>query len=44
LRLEGKEGSKVNQQLHIIANQIVAYVKRFPKPVIVMENIKWDKK
>jgi putative transposase len=39
LRLKGKEGSKVNQQLHIIANQIVAYVKRFPKPVIVMEDL-----
>jgi IS605 OrfB family transposase len=30
----------VNQQLHIIANQIVAYAKQFPKPVIVMENLK----
>jgi IS605 OrfB family transposase len=39
LRLKGKEGSKVNQQLHIIANQIVAYVKRFQKPVIVMEDL-----
>jgi IS605 OrfB family transposase len=29
----------VNQQLHIIANQIVAYVKRFQKPVIVMEDL-----
>jgi IS605 OrfB family transposase len=29
----------VKQQLHIIANQIVAYVKRFQKPVIVMEDL-----
>jgi putative transposase len=39
LRLKGKEGSKVNQQLHIIANQIVAYTKQFQKPVIVMEDL-----
>jgi IS605 OrfB family transposase len=37
--LKGKERRKVNQQLHIIANQIVAYAKQFPKPVIVMENL-----
>jgi len=37
--LKGKEGSKVNQQLHIIANQIVAYTKQFQKPVIVMEDL-----
>jgi IS605 OrfB family transposase len=29
----------VNQQLHIIANQIVAYTKQFQKPVIVMEDL-----
>ncbi|MGC8832283.1 MAG: RNA-guided endonuclease InsQ/TnpB family protein, partial [Thermoproteota archaeon] len=29
--LEGKERRKVNQQLHIIANQIVAYAKQFPR-------------
>jgi IS605 OrfB family transposase len=37
--LKEKERRKVNQQLHIIANQIVAYTKQFPKPVIVMENL-----
>jgi IS605 OrfB family transposase len=37
--LKGRERRKVNQQLHIIANQIVAYAKQFPKPVIVMENL-----
>ncbi|MGB9718726.1 MAG: RNA-guided endonuclease InsQ/TnpB family protein, partial [Thermoproteota archaeon] len=37
--LEGKERRKVNQQLHIIANQIVAYAKQFPKPVIVLEEL-----
>jgi len=37
--LKGRERCKVNQQLHIIANQIVAYAKQFPKPVIVMENL-----
>jgi hypothetical protein len=39
--LKGKERRKVDQQLHIIANQIVAYVKRFPKPVIVMGDLNW---
>jgi IS605 OrfB family transposase len=37
--LKGKEKHKVNQQLHIIANQIVSYAKQFPKPVIVMEDL-----
>jgi IS605 OrfB family transposase len=37
--LKGKEERKVDQQLHIIANQIVAYAKQFPKPMIVMENL-----
>ena len=37
--LRGKEKRKVDQQLHIIANQIIAYAKQFPKPVIVMENL-----
>ncbi len=37
--LKEKEKRKVNQQLHIIANQIIAYAKQFPKPVIVMENL-----
>ena len=37
--LKGKEKRKVNQQLHIIANQIIAYTKQFPKSVIVMENL-----
>ena len=38
-QLGRKENGKVNQQLHIIANQIIAYAKQFPKPVIVMENL-----
>jgi IS605 OrfB family transposase len=38
-KLKGKERQKVNQQLHIIVNQIIAYAKQFPKPVIVMENL-----
>jgi len=37
--LKGKERHKVNQQLHIIVNQIIAYAKQFPKPIIVMENL-----
>jgi putative transposase len=37
--LKGKEKRKVNQQLHIIANQIIEYTKRFPKSIIVMENL-----
>ena len=37
--LKGRERNKVNQQLHIIVNQIVDYAKQFPKPVIVMENL-----
>jgi len=37
--LKGKERCKVEQQLHIVANQIIAYAKQFPKPVIVMENL-----
>jgi len=37
--LKGREKRKVNQQLHIIANQIIEYAKQFPKPVIVMENL-----
>jgi len=34
-----RERRKVNQQLHVTANQIIAYAKQFPKPVIVMENL-----
>jgi len=37
--LRGKERRKINQQLHIVANQIVAYAKQFPKPIIVMEDL-----
>jgi len=37
--LRGREKRKVNQQIHIIANEIVAYAKQFPKPVIVMEDL-----
>jgi transposase, IS605 OrfB family, central region len=38
--LRGKECRKVNQQLHIIANQIIQYAKQFPNPVIVMEDLR----
>lgn len=34
-----KESRIVNQQLHIIASEIVAYAKQFEKPVIAMENL-----
>jgi len=34
-----KEERVVNQQLHIIANEIVAYAKQFEKPVIAMEEL-----
>jgi IS605 OrfB family transposase len=37
--LKGRERRKVDQQLHIIANQIITYAKQFPKPVIVMEDL-----
>jgi len=37
--LKGRERRKVNEQLHIIASQIIAYAKQFPKPVIVMEDL-----
>jgi putative transposase len=39
-KLKEKERRKVNQQLHIIANQIVAYAKQFSKPIVVMEELK----
>lgn len=38
-KLKGKEKRKVKQQLHIIANRVIAYAKQFPKPVIAMENL-----
>jgi IS605 OrfB family transposase len=34
-----KEERIVNQQLHIIANEIVAHAKQFEKPVIAMEKL-----
>jgi len=37
--LRGREKRKVNQQIHIIANEIVAYAKQFTEPVIVMEDL-----
>lgn len=37
--LRWKETRKANQQLHTVANEIIAYAKQFPKPVIVMENL-----
>jgi len=38
-RIGCKEKRTVNQQLHVIANEIVAYAKQFPKPVIAMEKL-----
>jgi len=38
-KIKRRERRKVNQQLHIIANQIIEYAKQFPKPVIVMGNL-----
>ena len=38
-RLRGRERRKVEQELHKIANQIIAYAKQFPRPVIVMEDL-----
>jgi transposase len=38
--LKGKERRKVNQQLHVIANQVIAYAKQFPRPMIVMEDLR----
>lgn len=39
-RIGSKEGRIVNQILHTIAKEIIAYAKQFNKPVIVMENLK----
>jgi len=38
-KTERREKCKVNQQLHITANQIIEYAKQFQKPVIVMEDL-----
>ncbi|MCF3653870.1 MAG: transposase [Aigarchaeota archaeon] len=38
-RLRGRERRKVEQELHKIANQIIAYARQFPRPVIVMEDL-----
>lgn len=38
-RIGHKEERIVNQQLHIIANEIIAYAKQFEKPVIAMEEL-----
>jgi len=34
-----REKRRVDQQLHIIANQVVEYAKQFPKPMIAMEDL-----
>ncbi len=39
-----KEKRIINQQLHILANQIIAYAKQFSKPVIAMEDLNGLKK
>ena len=38
-RIGSKEGRIVGQILHTIANEIVAYAKRFEKPIIAMEEL-----
>jgi len=38
-RIGRKEGRIVSQQLHVIANEIVAYAKQFENPVITMEKL-----
>ncbi|MEG9193843.1 MAG: transposase [Candidatus Methanoglobus sp.] len=38
-RLKDKEKRIVEQQLHATANEIVAYAKQFPNPLIVMEDL-----
>jgi putative transposase len=38
-KLKNKEKRIVEQQLHTIANEIIAYAKQFPKPIIVMEDL-----
>jgi IS605 OrfB family transposase len=38
-RIGCREERIVNQQLHIIANEIIAYAKQFPNPIIVMEKL-----
>ena len=39
-RIGSKESRIVNQILHTIAKEVVEYAKQFPKPIIVMENLK----
>jgi|GEM_PF-6037429 len=39
-KLKDKERKIVEQQLHAITSEIVAYVKQFPRPVMVTEEIR----
>ena len=39
-RIGSKEGRIVNQVIHTIAKEVVEYAKQFPKPIIVMEELK----
>ncbi len=39
-KIGSKESRKINHLLHIISKQVVEYAKRFPKPIIGMENLK----
>ena len=34
-----KENRKVNQEVHIVANEIIEYVKQFENPIIAMEDL-----
>jgi len=38
-RIGSKEGRIVNQMLHTIAKEVVAYAKQFDKPIIAMEKL-----
>ena len=39
-RISSKEGRIINQVIHTIAKEVVEYAKQFPKPIIVMENLR----
>jgi len=39
-KIGSKESRRINHLLHVISKQVVEYAKRFPKPIIGMENLK----